>query len=54
MEDMKVLKVQNGDHGGRHIGNSCHVTKKLILSKCESCILLQSYFYCIISLGCKK
>ena len=47
---MKVLKVQNGDHGGRPIGTSCHVTKKLILNKCESCILLLSYLTCIISL----
>ena len=27
MEDMKFLKVHKGGHGGRHIGNSCHVTK---------------------------
>ena len=27
MEDMKVLNDENGGHGGRHIGNSCHVTK---------------------------
>ena len=35
MEDMKVLKVQNGGHESRHIGNFCHVIKiKLILNKC--------------------
>ena len=28
MEDMKVLKVQNGGHESRHIGNFCHVIKK--------------------------
>ena len=50
MEDMKLLKVQNGGHGGRHIGNSCHVTKTLLLNKCENCILLLSYLTCIISL----
>ena len=39
---MKILKNQNGGHGGLHIGNSCHV-KKVILNKCENCI-----FYCLI------
>ena len=34
MEDTKVLKVHKGGHGGRHIGNSCHVL---------------SYLTCIIS-----
>ena len=50
MEDMKVLKVHKGGHGGRHIGNSYHVTKVLILNKCENCILLLSFLTCIIFL----
>ena len=28
---MKSLKIQNGGHGGRHIANSYHVTKKVSL-----------------------
>ena len=47
---MKILKIQNGGHGGRHIGNSCHVTKKVILNKCENLIFSLSHLTCIISL----
>ena len=50
MENMRVLKVQNGAHESSHIGNFCHVTKKLILNKCLNCIYFLSCLACIISL----